>query len=104
MIDLFTKFESRDDVAIREAVTNNANVPTIFEYILGIAWYVISTRKGDVLEYMNLSLEADLLSRTHASGVNVVQNQNMQGKFPILKVGGNAITLGVGISRVEIES
>ena len=34
---------------------------------------------------------------------NVAQNQNMQGEFPILEVGGNAITLGAGISRVEIE-
>ena len=34
---------------------------------------------------------------------NVAQNQNMQGEFPILEVGSNTITLGSGISRVEIE-
>ena len=49
-------------------VTDNADIPTIFEYGLGIAWYLISDRKGDVLEYMNLSLEADLLPKTHAGG------------------------------------
>jgi hypothetical protein len=70
LIDLFVKFERRDDNAIRQAVTNNADIPTIFEYILGIAWYVISDRNGDVLNYMNLSLEADLLPRTHAQGGN----------------------------------
>lgn len=70
LIDLFAKFERRDDNAIRQAVTNNADVPTIFEYVLGIAWYLISDRKGDVLSYMNLSLEADLLPRTHAQGGN----------------------------------
>jgi AraC-like DNA-binding protein len=70
LIDLLSKFEQRDDNAIREAVTNNADIPTIFEYILGIAWYLISGRCGDVLSYMNLSLEADLLPRTHAKGGN----------------------------------
>jgi hypothetical protein len=70
LIDLFGKFERRDDNAIRQAVTNNADIPTIFEYVLGIAWYMISDRKGDVLSYMNLSLEADLLPRTHAQGGN----------------------------------
>lgn len=70
LIDLLYKFEQRDDNAIRHAVTNNADIPTIFEYILGIAWYVISDRHGDILSYMNLSLEADLLPRSHATGGN----------------------------------
>ena len=35
---------------------------------MAITWYVISGKKGDVLEYMNLSLEADLLPKTHAGG------------------------------------
>lgn len=68
LITLFNHFESRDDDEIRNLVTDNADIPTIFEYILGIAWYVISDRTGDVLEYMNLSLEADLLPKTHAGG------------------------------------
>ncbi|MDR1665370.1 MAG: AlwI family type II restriction endonuclease [Clostridiales bacterium] len=70
LIDLFRKFERREDNAIRQVVTNNADIPTIFEYIIGIAWYLISDRRGDVLGYMNLSLEADLLPRTHAAGGN----------------------------------
>jgi hypothetical protein len=70
LIDLLRKFEVREDEAVRQAVTNNANIPTIFEYVLGIAWYIISDRRGDVLSYMNLSLEADLLPRSHATGGN----------------------------------
>jgi hypothetical protein len=70
LIDLFGKFERREDDDIRQAVTNNADIPTIFEYILGIAWYLISGRCGDILSYMKLSLEADLLPRTHATGGN----------------------------------
>ena len=68
LIYLLTCFEERNDDEIRRLVTDNADIPTIFEYVLGIAWYLISGRKGDVLEYMNLSLEADLLPKTHAGG------------------------------------
>jgi len=68
LITLFSHFESRNDGEIRDLVTDNADIPTIFEYVLGIAWYVISDREGDVLDYMNLSLEADLLPKTHAGG------------------------------------
>lgn len=63
IIRLLDDFESRNDDEIRSIVTDNADIPTIFEYVLGIAWYIISERKGDVLEYMNLSLEADLLPK-----------------------------------------
>ena len=68
LVDLLSRFEKRDDEEIRRLVTDNADIPTIFEYILGVAWYVISGRKGNVLEFMNLSLEADLLPKTHAGG------------------------------------
>lgn len=68
IIKLLGKFESRDDEYLRKNITDNADVPTMFEYIVGIAWYLISGREGDVLNYMNLSLEADLLPKTHASG------------------------------------
>jgi regulator of replication initiation timing len=68
LIDLFGHFENRDDDEIRNIITDNADIPTMFEYVIGIAWYVISDRQGDVLEYMNLSLEANLLPKTHAGG------------------------------------
>lgn len=68
LIKLFDCFKNRSDKEIHKLVTDNADVPTIFEYILAIAWYIISGKKGDVLEYMNLSLEADLLPKTHAGG------------------------------------
>lgn len=68
LIHLFTCFEERNDAEIRSLITDNADIPTMFEYVLGIAWYIISGRKGDVLDYMKLSLEADLLPKTHAGG------------------------------------
>lgn len=68
LIELLDCFEKRNDKKIQENVTNNADIPTIFEYILGVIWYKVSERKGNILDYMNLSLEADLLPKTHASG------------------------------------
>lgn len=68
LVNLMTYFENRNDNEIQTLVTNNADVPTIFEYVLAIAWYKISGRQGKVLEYMNLSLDADLLPITHAAG------------------------------------
>ncbi len=68
LVNLMTMFENRNDNDIQTIVTNNADVPTIFEYVLAIVWYKISGRQGKVLEYMNLSLDADLLPITHAAG------------------------------------
>ena len=68
IISLMFAFENRRDSDIQAMVTNNADVPTIFEYVLAIAWYKISGRQGKILDYMNLSLDADLLPVTHAAG------------------------------------
>ena len=68
IIYILQLIQKRADKEIQELVTDDADIPTIFEYILGIAWYKISERKGDILSFMNLSLEADLLPKTHAGG------------------------------------
>lgn len=68
LIELLSYFENREDNKIFEMVTDNATIPTIFEYILGIIWYKISDFTGNILDFMNLSLEADLLPKTHACG------------------------------------
>ncbi len=60
--------DRQNDAKVQSVVTDNADVPTIFEYIVGIAWYYISGSTGDVLDYMNLSLGADFLPKTHAGG------------------------------------
>ena len=65
---LLDKFQNREDDVIQNMVTDNADVPTIFEYVLGIIWYKISERRGKILDYMKLSLDSDLLPKTHAAG------------------------------------
>lgn len=68
IITLLGYFEQRNDTEIKNMVTENADIPTIFEYVLGIFWYKISERQGKILDYMKLSLDADLLPKTHAAG------------------------------------
>lgn len=68
IIKLLDQIKRRNDDEVNQYVTDNATVPTIFEYILAIAWYRISGKKGNILNYMNLSLDADLLPKTHAGG------------------------------------
>lgn len=68
IVFILSQISARNDSKVQEMVTDNADVPTIFEYVLAVAWYKISGRQGKILEYMKLSLDADLLPKTHAAG------------------------------------
>ena len=84
LIRLLDMFENRDDESINNIVTDNADIPTIFEYILGIIWYKISGKEGKILDYMKLSLEADLLPKTHAGGgeADIVYEYSETDNYP----------------------
>lgn len=60
--------DRRNDSKIQEMVAKNTDVPTIFEYIVGIAWYHISSQKFDLFSSLNLSMSADFEPETHAGG------------------------------------
>ena len=68
LLQLLDDFDKRNDDEISKKVTDNADTPTIFEYVLGIIWYKVSGYKGRILDYMKLSLDANLLPITHAAG------------------------------------
>lgn len=68
LLSILDLIKDRKDSEVSSLVSDNADVPTIFEYILGIAWYRISNKEGNILKFMNLSLDADLLPKTHAGG------------------------------------
>lgn len=84
LLYLLDLFEARKDDEINALVTDNADIPTIFEYILGIIWYKVSQRKGKLLEYMKLSLDADLLPKTHAGGgeADIVYEYEATADYP----------------------
>ncbi|WP_104740062.1 AlwI family type II restriction endonuclease [Helicobacter bizzozeronii] len=53
---------------IQKEVTDNASVPTIFEYISAIVWHRISGKDFNLADSMKLSLDADGLPLSHAPG------------------------------------
>lgn len=84
LIQLLNCFEERNDSKLNANITDNADAPTMFEYILGIIWYKLSERKGNILDFMNLSLDADLLPKTHAGGgeADIVYKYEKCNEYP----------------------
>lgn len=69
IIRLLSLFSDRNnDQLIRDQVNPSATVPTIYEYIIGIAWYYISDKDFDLFESLNMTLNADFEPEMHASG------------------------------------
>lgn len=71
LIKILGLFSDRaNDELIKKEVNSTASVPTIYEYIIGIAWYHISNKQYDVFSSFNLTMNADFIPETHAGGGN----------------------------------
>ncbi|SDN76743.1 AlwI restriction endonuclease [Psychrobacillus sp. OK028] len=69
ILEILPLFSDRsNDLKIQQMVAENTDVPTIFEYVVGIAWYHISSQKFDLFSSLNLSMSADFEPETHAGG------------------------------------
>lgn len=69
VVELLSLFSNRDnDSLIKRAVNDSATVPTIYEYIVGIAWYYISNGNFDLFHSLNMTLNADFEPEMHAGG------------------------------------
>ena len=70
LISILKNIRDRNDEKVYEAVTDNASVPTIFEYIIGISWYRLSEncKPYRLLQSLNLSLDGSFLPLSHATG------------------------------------
>lgn len=67
--ELLSLFSDRNnDRKIKEKVNREATVPTIYEYVVGLAWYYFSGKSINLLESYNLTLSADFEPITHAGG------------------------------------
>lgn len=84
IIEILSMLESRDDERLMSMVTDNADAPTIFEYVLGIIWYKLSEKKGKILDYLKLSLDTNLLPKTHAAGgeADIVYEYSKTNYYP----------------------
>lgn len=60
--------DRKKDNQIKKEVNDAATVPTIYEYIIGIAWYYISNKEFDLYNSLNLTLNADFEPVIHAGG------------------------------------
>lgn len=60
--------DRRKDKEIKDAVNADATVPTIYEYVVAIAWYYISGELISVYDSLNLTLNGDLDPVVHAAG------------------------------------
>ncbi len=69
IINILGYIIERDDEKIFELVTESATVPTIYEYILTIAWYYISDKKNFLVhKAFQVSLDGNKLPLTHRGG------------------------------------
>ena len=68
ILNLFKNREN--DEKISKEVTDNAKIPTIFEYILAIAWHRISNKEFNLKKSLKLSLDGDGFPLSHAPGGN----------------------------------
>lgn len=69
ILELLKMFSNRqNDRRIKQYVNEDATVPTIYEFIIAIAWYYISNRKISVYDSLNLTLNGDFEPVIHAGG------------------------------------
>ena len=69
VINLLTLFSDRkNDKKIKAIVNESADIPTIYEYIVGIAWYHLSNKDFNLYDSLNLTLNADFEPEMHAGG------------------------------------
>lgn len=66
---ILSLFSNRNnDKKIKTAVSEDATIPTIYEYIVGLAWYYFSGKRIDLLSSYNLTLSANFEPLNHAGG------------------------------------
>lgn len=67
--EILALFKDRaNDSIIKALVSTDATVPTIYEYIVGIAWYYFSGERINLLKSFNLTLSANFEPLIHAGG------------------------------------
>lgn len=68
LIDLLGYIKNRNDIKIKNYLHWDCNTPTVFEYIIGIVFYVMNGKIDDIHDFWNMSIDANLLPRRFAGG------------------------------------
>lgn len=66
LLDLLS--DRKNDDKVKKLVCPEATVPTIYEYVVGLAWYYFSNKTIDLLNSYNLTLSSDFEPLLHAGG------------------------------------
>lgn len=97
VVEILKLFTNRDldnkDEKIKKSVSEDASVPTIYEYIVGLAWFYISDEKIMLSDSFNLVLDGDYLPLSHAGGGKgdiVVENTNNVTMLEVTLMNSNA--------------
>ncbi len=70
IIEILKLFEDRknDSQIVKKINSKEATIPTIFEYIIAIAWHYVDDENLDRILNAGLSLDSNLLPKSHAVG------------------------------------
>lgn len=68
IIEILPLFSTRKDDVIKTQVSESATVPTIYEYIVAIAWFYISSEEFYITKSLNLTLDGNMRPLSHAAG------------------------------------
>ncbi|TLD79760.1 AlwI family type II restriction endonuclease [Helicobacter trogontum] len=100
--EILSLFNDRNnDEKIFNLVTTEVTIPTIFEYIIAIAWcYIDNFNKNRILE-AGLSLDSEMLPKSHAIGGNADFVYRYNNHYLIIEV---TLTEKTNQRRAEMES
>ena len=65
---LLQYIKNRDDSSIRKYLHWDCDTPTVFEYIIGVIFYIMNGKTDNIHDFLNMSIDADLLPRRFAGG------------------------------------
>lgn len=68
VVNILSNIQNRNDDEVFKLVTDAATIPTIYEYVLTIAWFHISKNKFKLSEAFKVSLDGNKLPLSHRGG------------------------------------
>lgn len=102
IIEILSLFDDRkNDDFIFKKVTTEATIPTIFEYIIALAWYYIDGENLQAILSAGLSLDSNLLPKSHAIGGNADFQYNYNDHILMIEA---TLTQKSNQRRAEMES
>ena len=99
--EILPLFNTRQDKKIQKLVTDSATVPTIYEYVIALAWYYIDNQNIDFILNAGLSLDNNMLPKSHAVGGSADFEYDYNNHKLMIEV---TLTDGTNQRRAEMES